>query len=98
MINHLTLVGRLTSEIRINEKEMVITLAVPRSYRNDEGEYDSDIIPVKLFNGIAQATTENCKQGDVIAIRGRIETKEDNLEIVAEKLTFLSSKEENNGK
>lgn len=88
MINHLTLVGRLTSEIRINEKETIITLAVPRSYKNENEEYESDIIPVKLFNGIAQATTENCKQGDVIAIRGRIETKEDNLEIVAEKLTF----------
>lgn len=98
MINHLTLVGRLTSEIRINEKETIITLAVPRSYKNENEEYESDIIPVKLFNGIAQATTEICKQGDVIAIRGRIETKEDNLEIVAEKLTFLSSKEENNGK
>lgn len=98
MINYLTLVGRLASEQRINEKEMIITLAVPRSYENEKGEYESDIIPVKLFNGIAQATTENCKQGDVIAIRGRIETKEDNLEIIADKLTFLSSKEEKDGK
>ena len=101
MLNQLVLVGRLVSDPQINEtengtKECDITLAVPRSYKNADGIYETDFISVRLYRGIAENTTEYCKKGDLIGIKGRIQTKqEDNknlIEIVAEKVTFLSSK------
>lgn len=101
MLNQLVLVGRLVSDPQINEtengtKECNITLAVPRSYKNSDGIYETDFISVRLYRGIAENTTEYCKKGDLIGIKGRIQTKqEDNrnlIEIVAEKVTFLSSK------
>lgn len=101
MLNQIVLVGRLVSDPQINETEngrkvSVITLAVSRCYKNMNGEYDTDFIPCILWNGIAETTTEYCKKGDLVGIKGRIQTKqEDNknlIEIVAEKVTFLSSR------
>lgn len=73
MLNQIVLVGRLVSDPEIKETEngnkvSTITLAVPRSYKNVNGEYDNvngeydtDFIPVKLFKAVAGATTEYCK-------------------------------------
>ena len=104
MLNQITIVGRLVSDPKINEtknenKVCNITLAVPRSYKNMNGEYETDFIPVKLFKGIAENTVEYCKKGDIVGVKGRIQTRQDEdkniIEIVAEKVTFLSSRKEN---
>ena len=96
MLNQTVLVGRLVSDPQINETEdnrkvTTITLAVPRSYKNSEGLYDTDFIPCVLWNGIAENTTNYCKKGDLVGVKGRIQIKEDKIEIVAEKVTFLSN-------
>lgn len=107
MLNHVILVGRLvdTPEIKKLETEKVvtnITLAVPRTYKNESGEYETDFFDCELWNGVASATTEYCKKGDTIGIKGSLKTdyyiKDDikikTTKIVAEKVTFLSSKKE----
>jgi single-strand DNA-binding protein len=101
MLNQIVLVGRLVSDPEIKETEngnkvSTITLAVPRSYKNVNGEYDTDFIPVKLFKAVAGATTEYCKKGDIVGVKGRVaRLSGKDLEIVAEKVTFLSSRKEN---
>lgn len=106
MLNQSIIVGRIVQEPEIRETESGtkvtnITLAVQRPYKNINGEYDTDFIPCVLWKGIAETTTEYCKKGDLIGVRGRIQTKvlekEDNskkylTELVAERVTFLSSK------
>lgn len=97
MLNQIIIVGRLVSDPEINETEngkvTNITLAVPRSYKNDEGVYETDFIPVRLFKGVAVTTTEYCRKGDLVGIKGRVERLSgEDLKVVAEKVTFLSSK------
>lgn len=101
MLNQIVLVGRLVQDPEIEElengiKTSYITLAVSRSYKNSDGIYESDFIPCLLYKGIAENTTEYCKKGDVIGVKGRIQTKQEKnkniIEIVAEKVTFLSSR------
>ncbi len=105
MLNQAVLVGRIVEdpELRDTEKGKVsnITLAVPRSFKNANGEYDTDFISCVLWKGIAENTVEYCKKGDLVGIRGRIQTRnvefDDEthkkfVEVVAEKVTFLSSK------
>ena len=96
MLNQIVLVGRLTSDPEIKEveerKACVITLAVPRSYKNENGEYDTDFIPCRLWGGIAENTVEYCKKGDLVGVKGRVQSTDNGIEIIAEKLTFLSSK------
>jgi len=105
MINQVVLVGRLVQNpvLQLTEsgkKMSSITLAVSRIYKNQNGEYDTDFIDCTLWTGIAENTAEYCKSGDVIGIKGRLQTrlieKEDGskykrVDIIAERVTFLSS-------
>ena len=99
MLNQIVLVGRLVSNPQINETEngkkvCNITLAVPRSFKNINGEYETDFIPCLLWEPIATHTVEYCLKGDLIGVKGRIQTREDKIELIAEKVTFLSTKKE----
>lgn len=107
MLNQIVLVGRLTKDPEVKETEngkkvSRITLAVPRSYKNSDGEYESDFINCTLWTGIAENTAEYCKKGDLLGVKGRIETrtyekdeeKKFVSEIIAEKVTFLTSKKQ----
>ena len=96
MLNQLVIVGRLTSDPEINEVEnsrnvTTITVAVPRSYKNGNGEYETDFIKCTLWNGIAEAAAEYCKKGDLVGIKGRLQCTDSKLEVIAEKVSFLSS-------
>ena len=49
-----------------------------------------------LWSGIAENTAEYCNKGDVVGVKGRIETiiidKVKHTNVIAERVTFLSSK------
>ena len=106
MLNQTVLVGRLVKDPELREtdngnKVTNITLAVPRSYKNINGEYDTDFIPCVLWKGIAENTAEYVKKGDLIGVKGHLQTrnleldeslKRQSVELIAEKVTFLSSK------
>lgn len=108
MLNQLVVVGRLVKEPEVRETEngnkvTNITLAVSRSYKNMNGEYETDFIDCVLWNNIAENTAEYCKVGDVVGIRGRLQTKvienEDGTknkrqEVIADRVTFLASAKE----
>lgn len=103
MLNQIILVGRLVQDPEIKElengvKTSYITLAVSRSYKNADGIYETDFIPVKLCRGIAENTAEYCRKGDLLGIKGRVQTKQEEnkniIEIVAERVTFLSNRKE----
>ena len=105
MLNQAVLVGRIVSDPELREtdngsKMSKITLAVPRSFKNSDGNYDTDFISCVLWQGVAENTVEYCRKGDLVGIKGHIQTRsyevEDEkkyvTEVIAEKVTFLSSK------
>ena len=101
MLNQVVLVGRLVKDLEVvkeEEKEVAyITIAVPRSYKNMDGEYETDFIDCILWNGIATNTAEYCHKGDLLGIKGRLQTDISNngiktTNVIAEKITFLSSR------
>jgi single-strand DNA-binding protein len=97
MLNQVVLVGRLTSNPEVREvgegkKVCDITIAVPRSFKNADGQYDTDFIPLTLWDNIATNTAGYCNKGDIVGAKGRVQSKDGHIEIVAEKITFLSSK------
>lgn len=106
MLNNVMLVGRLVQDPEVQESESgkkrsQITLAVNRPYKNEDGVYETDFIDCVLWDGIALNTSEYCKKGDVVGVRGRLQTsnyetedgeKKKATQIIVEKLTFLSSK------
>ena len=75
MLNHAVLVGRLVEKPREMVKQKIfITLAVPRPYKNTVGEYDTDFVDVMLYKNIAENAKEYCDKGDLLGIKGRIES------------------------
>lgn len=105
MYNLVYLIGRLASDPELKKSEndkdyTTITLAVQRSFKNSNGIYETDFVKCILWNGIAQNTTEYCKKGDLVGIRGRIQVRnyQDGeetkyiTEIIVEKISFLASK------
>lgn len=103
MLNQIVIVGRLVRNPELRETEggkkvTNITLAVPRSYKNINGEYETDYIDCVLWTGIAENTSEYCKKGDILGLKGRVQTRTYEIddkkkyvtEVVAEKVTFLS--------
>lgn len=107
MLNQIVLVGRLTRDIVVNKSEKgvkvaTICLAIPRSFKNSDGTYDTDFVECTAFDAIAENTCEYCVKGDIVGVKGRVQSrvKEEGdhntnyLEIIAEKVTFLSSKKQ----
>ena len=105
MLNQLVLVGRLVKKPELKKSEnkknyAFITLAVPRSFRNINGEYETDFVDCILWDNAATNTVEYCNKGDIVGVRGRLQTrvieteteKKTVLEVICERVTFLSGK------
>lgn len=106
MLNQVVLVGRLTDDIEVitktnGKKVSSLVLAVQRTFKNSEGIYETDFIKCTLWNAVAASTGEYCHKGDIVGIKGRLQvnsyedkdgTKKYSTEVIAEKVTFLSSK------
>lgn len=106
MLNQVVLVGRIVKDVEVKELESgkkvsFITLAVNRSYKNADGIYETDFIDCRLFDNIATNVAEYCRKGDLVGVKGRLQsstfekedgTKQYKMEVIAEKVSFLSSK------
>lgn len=100
MLNQVIVIGRLIEtpilEYNQNERKVsIVTLAVPRYFKNDEGLYDTDFIKCILYGTIAETTAEYYNKGDLLGIKGRLECLDGNLRIIAEKVTFLATNKNN---
>ncbi len=107
MLNQTVIVGRLVRDPELKETEngkkvSNITLAVPRSFKNKMGEYETDFIDITLWESIAQNTVEYVKKGDLLGVKGRISTEniiekdinKNKMVLIGEKVTFLSTKKD----
>ena len=104
-MNQVVLVGRLTKDPEVvdidGKKKTAIVVAVQRPFKNPDGLYETDFIRCVLWNSVATNTSEYCKGGDIIGVKGRIQTGsyEDDeknrryiREVIAERVSFLSNK------
>lgn len=100
MTNQFVLVGKIANKTKLvedenNRKIMTITIAVPRITKNEKGEYDTDFLEVRLYCGIAENADTYLEIGSLVGVKGRLARLEnETLQIVAEKITYLSSKGE----
>lgn len=109
MLNKVVLIGRLTKDPDVRTLDSgstvaTFTLAVGRTFKDRNGERGTDFIPIVAWSKTAELCGEYLKKGNQTAISGRIQTRtyEDNegtkryvTEVVADEVTFLSSKNEN---
>ncbi len=102
-MNQITLIGRLTAdpvlkELEGGKKVSNITLAVQRPFKNHDGQYETDFIPITLWQGLAESLSQYCIKGTLVVVTGRLQMKvnvidEKNyhmIEIIGERVTYLS--------
>ena len=85
-MNNVILVGRIT---HFEGEE--VTVSVNRNYKNEDGIYMSDLIPIHLGINIAEKMVDFCKIGDVIGVKGRLENR-GGVVVMADKVSFISAK------
>nr|DAP40335.1 MAG TPA: Single strand binding protein [Caudoviricetes sp.] len=110
MLNNVSLVGRLTKDVDLrytpsNVAVATFTLAVNRTFKNENGEREADFINCVMWRQQAENLANWAKKGALIGITGRIQTRSyDNqqgqrvyvTEVVAEQFQLLESKGQGN--
>ena len=75
-MNKFILIGNLTKEPQINVygdmKIASLRLAVPRTYKNKDGSYDTNFFDIKCFGKTAEICEKFCTKGTKIAVSGEI--------------------------
>jgi len=108
MINNIVLVGRLTRDAELKHTGNGIavasfTVAVERSFTNQNGEKEADFINIVAWRKTAEIVSNYTHKGSMIGIRGRIQTRNFTnnegrkvyiTEVVAEEIQLLSKKKE----
>ena len=111
MINNLTLIGRLTKDVELkytpaNQAVAQFVLAVNRTFKNANGERESDFINCVIWRKSAENFANWAKKGALIGITGRIQTRNyENqqgqrvyiTEVVAENFQMLESRSQQQG-
>ena len=111
MINNVTLVGRLTKDVELkytpaNQAVAQFVLAVNRTFKNANGERESDFINCVIWRKSAENFVNFVKKGALIGITGRIQTRNyENqqgqrvyiTEVVAENFQMLESRNQQQG-
>ena len=105
MINNVVLTGRLTKELdlRYTSNGTAVatgTLAVNRSFKNADGDYEADYPRIQVWRKAAENLANFTQKGSLIGIEGRIQTgsyEKDGqrvytTEIVVDKFTLLESR------
>ena len=95
MLNQMILIGKISNEIVLEKNEYNVStatliLAIPR--RSEDDECDTDFIPITLYGVMAENISNHCKKGDLIAVKGKLACLEDKIRVVADKITFLSTR------
>ena len=111
MINNVTLIGRLTKDVELkytpaNQAVAQFTLAVNRTFKNANGERESDFINCVIWRQSAENFANWAKKGALIGITGRIQPRNyENqqgqrvyvTEVVAENFQMLESRNQQQG-
>jgi len=105
-MNKVILIGRLTKDPELrytnaNRAVTQITVAINRTFTNQNGEREADFINVNVWDKQAENVSKYLSKGRLVAVEGRIQTRnyENNegkrvyvTEVVASNVQFLESK------
>lgn len=108
-MNKVIIIGRLTKnpEMRTTTSGAVttsFTVAVSRTYTNQNGERETDFINCVAWRKQAENIAKYCSKGSQVAVEGRIQTRSYDAqdgtkkyvtEVIADNVTFLGTKGSN---
>ncbi|HCU6938234.1 TPA: single-stranded DNA-binding protein [Staphylococcus aureus] len=108
MLNKIVIVGRLTKDAQIFEKEdrkiATFCVATPRNYKDENGEIVCDYLFCKAFGKLASNIEKYTNQGTLVGITGQMRSRKYDkdgqthfvTELYVETIKFMSPKSQNN--
>lgn len=93
MLNMCILVGIFTELIKKDNK-IILMLKIPNSEKNKDGIYEVDLIKCIVPKKKAEYINEYCAISSVIGIKGKLKVINNEMVVVINKATFLTSKED----
>ncbi|WP_303870427.1 single-stranded DNA-binding protein [Acetobacterium wieringae] len=109
-MNKVILVGRLTRDPDVKNTTAgravaSFTLAVDRRFKNKDGQKEADFVPIVAWGKQAEFVGQYLSKGSQIGVSGRLQVRSYDAqdgqrryvtEVVADEITFLSSKKDGN--
>ena len=108
MLNKIVIVGRLTKDAQIYEKEdskvATFCVATERNYKDENNEISSDYLLCKAFGKTATNIEKYTSQGTLVGITGQMRSRKYEkegqthfvTELYVETIKFMSPKSKNN--
>ncbi|OHR86939.1 single-stranded DNA-binding protein [Staphylococcus sp. HMSC34G04] len=108
MLNKIVIVGRMTKDAQIYEKEdnkiATFCVATERNYKDDNNEISSDYLLCKAFGKTATNIEKYTSQGTLVGITGQMRSRKYEkecqthfvTELYVETIKFMSPKNKNN--
>ena len=108
MLNKIVIVGRMTKDAQIYEKEdnkiATFCVATERNYKDDNNEISSDYLLCKAFGKTATNIEKYTSQGTLVGITGQMRSRKYKkegqthfvTELYVETIKFMSPKNKNN--
>lgn len=107
-MNKIILMGRLTRDPEYRQTPSGVsvanfTVAVNRSYKNKDGNYDADFLPCVAYRNNADFVSRYFKKGNMICVEGRVQVRNYDAqdgskryvtEIIVDSTEFTGSKNE----
>ena len=111
MLNHITIMGRLTKDVELRRTGSGIavayfTLAVDRDRKNEAGEKETDFIDCNAWRSTGEFVSKYFQKGSMAIVSGRLQirtwtdkegNKRRNAEVVADSVYFGDSKRSEQG-
>lgn len=101
MMNSCVIIGRVIEKpkrkIAFSNNQYDLLIESARPFHEEDGTVKKDVFNVRLWKGLAEKCCDMCHTGDILAIKGRMEseckgegeTLEYYTQIIAEKITFV---------
>lgn len=111
MLNHITLMGRLTRDVELRRTGSGVavatfSIAVDRDLKNSEGKRETDFIDIVAWRQLGEFIAKNFHRGSMIVVSGRLQirswtdrdgNKHRVAEVVADNAYFGDSKKPDSG-
>jgi single-strand DNA-binding protein len=105
-VNRVFLIGRLTRDPELRyvpsgQPVANFTLAVDRSFKNGQGERETDFVSIVAWRKSAELVTQHLSKGRLVAVEGRLQirsyetldgSRRKVAEVVADRIQFLDRK------
>lgn len=91
-MNQFIFIGDVTE---INLQDNYFKVSVKRLYKNLDGDYDKDNLKVFAYKQINEQLKEHLCEGQIVGVRGRVETRDNEIVLIADKVSLLTREERN---